>query len=105
MTDYTTALFWAISGIGYGKGFTAEEAEANYVTAQLRNYRAKDTIYGTGPKFRAALESGDLRPSIWQAPEGTTGFFSDGQIHWTRGDGDRRGSLAMEEHLVRRHDG
>lgn len=100
MTDYTEARFYAISGLGYGKGFTATEAYENYVQTQLRNTRAKDTIYETKPKFEAALRTGDLKPDIWQAPEGTAGFVIDSSLRWY--DDDDNYTAATEEHLVER---
>lgn len=84
MTDYSNAPFWAISGIGYGKGFTPEEAVENYVKTQLRNYSAKSTIYKTRPKWEAALRTGDAKPQVWRSPEGFTGFTLGSGLQWTR---------------------
>lgn len=99
MKDYTDARYWAISGLGYGKGFTPEEAVENYVAIQLRNYRAKDTIFGTRPKFEAALREGEVKAEVWKAPEGTTGFVVDHRgLQWY--DADSTYTAASEEHLV-----
>lgn len=80
--DYSKALFYAISGLGYGKGFTPEEAVENYVTTQLRNYPAKSTIYKTRPKWQEALRTGDAKAVVWEAPEGTVGFVLDSRVRW-----------------------
>ena len=84
MTDYTDARFWAISGLGYGKGFTPEEAVENYVKSQLRNIRASDTIFKTRPKFEAALRDGEAKAQVWKSPEGYTGFVTGMGSQWTR---------------------
>ena len=96
--DYADAPYYAITGLGYGKGFTVTEAYENYVQSQLRNLRAKDTIYETKPKFEAALRNGDLRPDIWKAPEGTTGFVLDTRLRWC--DADNNYTEATEDQLV-----
>lgn len=75
-TDYSTARFFAIGGIGYGKGFTVDEARDNYVAIQRSNFPHIDA---------AELTDGNLRPVLWQAPEGVTGFFTDGGApYWTQ---------------------
>lgn len=102
MTDYSDARFYAISGIGYGKGFTAEEAVENYVKIQLRNHPAKNTVFGTRAKWEAALRTGEAKPQVWHAPEGATGFILDSRIHWTMKDGSH--VTATEEHLVAQQD-
>ena len=81
MTDYSDARYWAISGIGYGKGFTPEEAKANYAKTQLRNH---------GPQVRDLLEN-EAAPVVYLAPEGSDGFVHswDG-LTWTAGDDDVR---------------
>ena len=83
--DYSDARFFAISSIGYGKGFTAEEAVENYVATQLANHPASSTVFGTKAKWEEALRSGEAQADVWQAPEGWTGFVLgfDG-LHWTR---------------------
>lgn len=87
MKDYSDARFYAISGIGYGKGFTPEEAQENYVATQLRNYPARSTVYGTRKKWQEALTTGDAKAIVWEAPEGTTGFVLDGRVRWQDADG------------------
>lgn len=71
MTDYATAPYWAITGLGYGKGFTPEEAVENYLRIQMRNWQQSR---------EAILDAGWGR--VWKAPEGTTGFVADGEIRW-----------------------
>jgi hypothetical protein len=84
MSDTTdTARFWAISGLGWGKGNTPGEAIENYVEAQLRNWPAKSTVYKTPMKWAKALRTGEAKPDVWLAPEGTTGFVSGMGSHWT----------------------
>lgn len=87
MKDYKDAPFWAISSIGYGKGFTPEEALDNYVQIQVRNYPANTTAFKTKPKWAEALRSGEAAPEIWKAPEGFTGFVIGMGAHWTRDEG------------------
>jgi hypothetical protein len=84
MTDYSTARYWAISSIGYGKGFDAEEAVRNYVATQLRNYPASTTVFKTRKAWTAALTDGEAAPQVWLAPEGWTGFVLGMGSHWTR---------------------
>lgn len=76
------ARFWAISGLGYGRGFTPGEAIENYVATQLRNMPAKNTIFETKPKWEKALRTGEAKARVWHAPEGVTGFVTDGRLHW-----------------------
>lgn len=80
--DIAQARFWAISGIGYGKGFTPGEAIENYVAVQMRDTPAKNTIFGTRAKWEAALRTGEAKADVWHAPEGVTGFVTDGRLHW-----------------------
>lgn len=74
MKDYTGARFYAITGIGYGKGFTAEEAVENYIATQCRNFKAS--------REEVLAESWGR---IWQAPEGTIGFVLDSSVQWEVG--------------------
>lgn len=84
MTDYSDARFWAISSIGYGKGFTPQEALDNYVRIQARNYPARTTVFKTAPKWKEALRSGEAAPEIWKAPEEADGFVIGMGSHWTK---------------------
>lgn len=84
--DYTDARFYAISAMGYGKGYDAQEARANYVTAQLANFPAEQTVFETRPRFRAALTDGELKPQVYEAPEGATGFVMGADFVWTFAD-------------------
>lgn len=63
MTDYTKARIWAISGIGYGKGDTIEQAVENHDSTQARNYGSMLSVPVT-----------DVPLLVWQSPEGTEGF-------------------------------
>lgn len=99
MKDYNGAPYWAISGVGYGRGFTAEEAVENYVAIQLRNYPASTTIFKTKPKWEAALRDGEAKAEVWKAPEGTTGFVVDHRgLQWY--DADATYTPATEDQLV-----
>lgn len=86
-TDYSTARFYAITGIGYGKGFDAQEASRNYVNTQLRNVPAEQTVFKTRAKFRAALVTGELKPEVYYAPDGASGFRLGSDFVWTFDDG------------------
>ncbi len=58
-----TTTFYAISGIGWGRGETLVEARKNYREAQFRNF--------------PNLTEENLEASwgfIWETPDGTTGF-------------------------------
>lgn len=98
-----TGRYWAITGLGWGRGETAEEATANYVAAQLRNYRAADTVFETRPKFKAALETGECAARVWQAPEGTEGFYADPTIHWQGANDEDLGTASAETMVVDPH--
>lgn len=100
MTDYTEARYWAISSIGYGKGFTAHEALDNYVAIQARNHPASTTVFKTKPKWEEALRSGEAAPEIWRAPEGFTGFVMGMGAHWTREEGEPRSQEFQAEDRV-----
>lgn len=77
-----TPRYWAISGLGYGKGNTPGEAIENYVAAQKRNLPAKSTIYGTPKKWDEALRTGEAKADVWRAPDGATGFVLDPSLKW-----------------------
>jgi hypothetical protein len=94
MTDYTNARFYAISSIGYGKGFTAEEAIENYVATQMRSYSWKTTIFKSKKEWEAALRTGDAQAQVWQAPEGAEGFvLSTDGIFWTMPKGSPKSQV------------
>lgn len=95
MTDYTAARFYAISQIGYGKGFTAEEALENYVQHQLPRW--KDTIFKTKKQWEEALRTGGAKAEVWKAPEGTVGFvLSYDGIFWKMPEGSPKKSVAAK---------
>lgn len=83
--NYSNARYFAISSIGYGKGFSEEEALENYVKSQLRNIPFEHTIFETKKEWEAALRSGMAQAQVWLAPEGWTGFTLafDG-LRWKR---------------------
>lgn len=83
-TDMTNARYWAISGMGYGRGFNPGEAQENYVATMLRDYRATDTVFKTKPKWEAALRTGEAKATHFHAPEGVTGFILEGGVRWTK---------------------
>lgn len=85
--DYSDAPFYAISGIGYGKGYDEQEARRNYTTSQLRNIPAEQTVFKTRTAFRAALNDGEMKPEVYRAPEGATGFVTGADFIWTFDDG------------------
>lgn len=87
MPDYSEARFYAISRIGYGKGFTADEAIENYVRIQLRNYPPRTTVFKTKAKWEAALRTGEAKPTLFHAPEGAVGFVLDyTTVRWHMSD-------------------
>jgi hypothetical protein len=100
--DYTCARHFAISGIGYGKGFSPAEALDNYVKIQLRNIPADRTIFKTRKAWEEALRSGEAKASVWVAPEGWDGFLlSDEGLSWTREvDGQKEYRKARIEERV-----
>ena len=69
--------YYAITGLGWGRGEDAMEAITNYRDIQKRNFRH--------------LSEDDLREAwgfLWKAPEGATGFRQViGGTEWTT-DGD-----------------
>lgn len=85
--DYSNSRYFAISGIGYGKGDSPVEAIENYVETQLRNIRAKDTIFGTKAKLEEGLRTGNFQAIVWKAPEDATGFVLGMGLQWEMSDG------------------
>lgn len=83
MSDYSTARYYAISGIGYGKGHTPEEAVENYYEIQQRNFRH---LHRTKPGRIKALKV-DAPPTVFHAPEGVNGFILDSVVRWQMTDG------------------
>lgn len=85
MSDYTFAPFYAVTGIGYGKGFTVDEALDNYREAQRRNF--------------SHLSDDELDEAwgfVWAVPETTVGFAADSTIWWELDDGTRVKSDASQ---------
>jgi hypothetical protein len=68
--------YYAITGIGWGRGDTIDEALTNYFAHQRRNFRGiTDTELDEAWGF------------VWQAPEGATGFTLDLVLYWQFEDG------------------
>lgn len=95
MTDYTDARFYAISAIGYGKGFTAEEASENYYDVQARNFSyLHRTIKGRIMKLKETAP-----PTVFEAPADAESFVTDGsQVMWNLADGSR--ALATSDQII-----
>ena len=86
MTDYSDASFFAISTIGYGRGFTPDEAVSNYYDTQVSNFAH---LHRLRAKRREIIAEA-APPTVWEAPEGTEGFTTDGsRVFWLRADGSQ----------------
>ena len=98
MKDYSDARYYAISSIGYGKGFTPEEAEENYLAQQARNFsHLHRTMKGRIAKGREMAP-----PAIFKAPADATGFILDGAVRWTiPTEGGQRLEAVTEEQVIR----
>lgn len=85
LRSYKTARYFAISAIGYGKGFTQEEALENYVKTIMRDIPVSSTVFDTRKEWEEALRSGVAQAQVWIAPEGWDGFLLafDG-LSWKR---------------------
>jgi len=74
-------MYFAITGIGWGRGETVDEAKAKYLAAQRRNFPSitdeeLDEVWGF----------------VWEAPEGATGFYidlADLGVRWVDDDGNQ----------------
>jgi len=94
--DYSTARYWVISDVAYGKGFTAEEARLNYRATLRRDF-----------SHLTEEEIEEFTPDVaWHAPEEATGFFSgyfmDGgpKIMWTKDNGETNVRRAEAADLI-----
>lgn len=102
--DYTEAPFYAIGGPGYGKGFTEEEAVANYVAAVTRGVSVKNTAFKSKAEMTAYFTAGGGAPITWRPPVGTVGFVlgpvpGHGTVpQWEDGNGNY--SVSTEEQVV-----
>lgn len=83
-TTAPTPRYYALSGLGWGRGNTPGEAIENYVESNSRNW--KMTIFKSRAGFEKALRTGDAKPQVWHAPEGATGFVQDTILRWQIGD-------------------
>ena len=71
MTETTTRDYWAITGLGWGRGATAEEAVANYRKAMKRDY----------PKVNQ-YDLDEAWGWVWLEPEEATGYWMDSELWW-----------------------
>lgn len=103
-SDYTYAPFYAISGSGYGKGFTTREAVENFVKAVTRGLKVNDTPFKTKTEMVDHFTSGGGAPTEWKAPEGAVGFVlgvvpGHGRVpQWEAEDGTY--TVCTEEQMV-----
>jgi hypothetical protein len=79
-TEIANARYYAISSIGWGRATTPAQAIENYVTQNGGQW--KSTIYKTRKQWETSLRVGDARATLFIAPEGATGFYLDGAVHW-----------------------
>lgn len=81
--DYSKARYYAIYSLGYGRGFTAEEAKENYyesVANDMPKTRTKD-------EWMSYLMQ-NSQQVVWRSPEGAQGFVKVGStIRWMISDG------------------
>jgi len=71
-----TNTYWAISGLGWGKGETPEKAVKTYLRVQRQNFR-----------HLSAEEILEARGQVLLAPEGATGFAMGFEDSWLDADG------------------
>lgn len=62
-TDYSDARFWAISGLGYGKGYSVEEAVINH-----------DEWVGRDFKKMLAVPIEEVGLVVWESGDDVDGF-------------------------------
>lgn len=81
-------MFYAITGLGWGTGDTPEKAVATYRRIQERNY----------PDMLIEGWFDQAWGFVWDAPEGTTGFYDDGfsGLHWQFDDNTTRKATAEQ---------
>lgn len=70
--------YWAISGIGWGRGTSPDEAVQNYIETQQLNHKHLTE--------EQLAQGGELGPDVWYAPEGTEGFVLGGKLIWVTAD-------------------
>lgn len=70
--DYTNARYWAISTLGYGKGFSVEEAVANHDEWVGRDYAES-----------LKVPIGSVALTVWESGDDVDGFA--GTTYWTSG--------------------
>ena len=69
--------YYAITGIGWGRGETPEAAVEEYYRAQKRSW----------PHLTLSQLDEDFWGFVWNAPEGATGFYAESDLHWRMEDG------------------
>lgn len=94
--DYSKAQFWAISSLGYGKGFSLNEAIVNHDKTISRDYGSMLSVPVT---FVPLM--------VWKPKdENVTGFYLDGSgPHWTVGDEGVGQDSSLEEIIAAREQG
>lgn len=69
MKDYSDATFWAISSLGYGRGYDVQEAVTNHDRIVSRDYR--DMLN---------RPVGEIPMLVWE--RAADGFVLDSQVRW-----------------------
>lgn len=95
MDDYNGARYWAISAVGYGRGFSPGEAESNYAERVAMDFKHLHRVKAK----RLEIVRDTFPATVWKSPEEAIGFVLDSQVRWTFADG-RRPVAATEEDLV-----
>lgn len=76
-------IYYAITGIGWGRGETPQAALGAYLNTQLRNF----------PRLSVDDLLGEDSPwgFIWRSPQGTTGFYDSPSGMFWRVEGSDEG--------------
>lgn len=84
-------MYYAITGAGWGRGHTIDEAVDNY----------RDAIRRSWPTMWKGILDGEDAPwgFVWEAPEGADGFYLDSEIHWTGPDGFNQTATADQKRV------
>lgn len=79
-------IYYALTGIGWGRGSTPSEAVENYLSAQRRNF-----------PHLSEDELQEVWGFVWQAPAGTTGFYDSPRgMTWVVDDGVREWAVPFD---------
>jgi hypothetical protein len=85
---------WAVSGLGWGRGETVEEAVRNH-----------DEIVGRDWGKMLSVPINEVGLAVWECPDWATGFVTDGSLRWTaEGHGSYKADPEKEIRAVRRPD-